>query len=228
MTTFADKVMKFNRALNFKGRLPHGISILNPFRDNPDINFITELFYRKFYNDNKKRKIILGINPGRFGAGVTGIPFTDTKRLSEICKIKFESFSTHELSSVFIYDMIDKYGGVKKFYNDYYINSVCPLGFVELNSKGNRININYYDNEQLFRTVKQFIHQSIEKQIEFGIYTDVCYILGSKNAEVFKKINADKKYFGSIVSLHHPRYISQYKLKSKDKYISEYLQKLKG
>lgn len=228
MTTFADKIIKFNRDLNFKGRLPRGIRVMNPFRDNPDINSITEIFYRKFYDDNKKRKIILGINPGRFGAGVTGIPFTDTKRLSEICKIKIDSFSTHELSSVFIYDMIDKYGGAKKFYEDYYINSVCPLGFVELNPKGNWINLNYYDNEDLFKAVKQFIYRSIEKQIDFGIDTDVCYILGSKNAEVFKKINDEKKYFGSVVSMHHPRYISQYKLKSKDKFISDYLHKLRA
>ena len=131
MTTFAANVIQFNKGLSFKGKLPKGISIINPFKENEEIIQISEIFYNKFYNDNKKRNLILGINPGRLGAGATGIPFTDTKRLNEICNIKIESISTHEPSSVFVYDLIEKYGGVKKFYAKYYINSICPLGFIE-------------------------------------------------------------------------------------------------
>jgi hypothetical protein len=88
----------------------------------------------------------LGINPGRFGAGVTGIPFTDTKRLEEKCWLTIEGLTTYEPSSVFVYDVIEAYGGVEKFYSDYYISSVCPLGFVKFNEKGKEINYNYYDS----------------------------------------------------------------------------------
>jgi hypothetical protein len=45
---------------------------------------ICSSFYQKYYADNKKRSLIIGINPGRFGAGVTGIPFTDPIRLKRI------------------------------------------------------------------------------------------------------------------------------------------------
>ncbi len=135
MKTFAENINQFNKQINFSAKLPDGVRVLNPFKDNKEILPVSEIFYNKFYNDSRKRKLILGINPGRKGAGVTGIPFTDTKRLSEICNIKIESVNTHETSSVFVYDVIEKYGGVKKFYNDFYINSICPLGFIRLNKK---------------------------------------------------------------------------------------------
>jgi len=49
---------------------------MNPFRENPEALIVSGKFYKKYYNDNNPRFLILGINPGRFGAGVTGIPFT--------------------------------------------------------------------------------------------------------------------------------------------------------
>ena len=86
MLTFADHVIAFNQTLDFSGKLPDGINIMNPFKGNDEIIAVSSLFYRTFYNDHKKRHLILGINPGRFGAGVTGVPFTDTKRLKNECK----------------------------------------------------------------------------------------------------------------------------------------------
>src|SRR5262245_37667388 len=180
--TFADKVIRFNRELSFEEKLPHGIRIMNPFRENKEVLPASEAFYRTFYNDDGKRKLILGINPGRHGAGTTGIPFTDTKRLTAICNIKLESASTHEPSSVFIYDMISRYGGVQTFYRDFYINAVCPLGFVEKNERGNWVNRNYYDYPELFLAVKDFIIQTLHRQVGFGVDTNTCYVLGKMNA----------------------------------------------
>lgn len=226
MSTFAYNVIKFNKELSFSGKLPDNIKILNPFRDNPEVNTISEAFYHKYYSDNKQRKIILGINPGRFGAGVTGVPFTDSKRLSEICGIHIESVSTHEPSSVFIYDVIDKYGGPEKFYGDYHIGSVCPLGFVIKNNKGNWVNCNYYDYHELLFAVKDFIIESLKKQISFNVDKEKCFVLGKKNGIFFKKINEKEQLFKSVVVLEHPRYIVQYKSKEKEIYISNYLEKL--
>ncbi|NLA50491.1 MAG: DUF4918 family protein, partial [Bacteroidales bacterium] len=80
MKTFADKIIAFYTEIDFRGTLPAGISIMNPFRNNPDVINTVTLFYRKYYSDNNKRHMIIGINPGRLGAGATGIPFTDTIR----------------------------------------------------------------------------------------------------------------------------------------------------
>ena len=85
MDTTADKIISFCFSLDFNGSLPDGISVMNPFRNNPRTMAVVSQFYRKFYTDNKERRLILGINPGRFGAGITGIPFTDTVRLREKC-----------------------------------------------------------------------------------------------------------------------------------------------
>ena len=65
MATFADRVIKFNKELEFSTPLYKGIQIMNPFKANSEIISIIEAFYGKFYGDNKKRKMILGINPGR-------------------------------------------------------------------------------------------------------------------------------------------------------------------
>ncbi len=226
MDTFAQKVNQFNDNLHFNGNLPNGIRIMNPFRENPAIKPITETFYNKFYNDNRKRRLILGINPGRLGAGATGIPFTDTKRLAEKCNIHIETFSTHEPSSVFIYEMIEHFGGVEQFYNDYYINSLCPLGFLRKNKRNNWVNCNYYDYEELYKSMESFIISSIKKQIDFGIKTDVCFSLGKKNAKYLERINEKEHFFNQIIPLDHPRYIVQYKSREKDSYITDYLEKL--
>ncbi len=227
MKTFADKVIEFNSQLEYDAKLPAGIKIMNPFKTNKEILPISRIFYKRFYNDNNIRKLILGINPGRLGAGVTGIPFTDTKRLTEICRINIESFSTHEPSSVFIYDMIDKFGGPELFYSKYFITAVSPLGFVAQNKKGNWINYNYYDSVEVITAMEPFILECIKTQISFGIDTSVCYVLGKKNAGFVKLLNSREKLFKSIVVLDHPRYIQQYKSAYKNHYISDYLAKLK-
>ena len=227
MATFAEKVIEFNRQLNFTGILPDGIQTLNPFRENKDIMPISKAFYKKFYDDNNNRILIIGINPGRLGAGVTGIPFTDTKRLKDICKININSVNTHEPSSVFIYDMIEKYGGPEKFYSRYYITSFCPLGFVIKNPRGNWVNCNYYDYELLYTAMKPFILNSLKQQVNFGADTTKCYVLGKKNAKYVSRLNDQEKLFESVVVLEHPRYIQQYKSKFKEQYISGYLDKLR-
>src|SRR5665647_129494 len=101
---FADKIIEFFTRLEYSGQLPRGIKIMNPYRENPEIVRVISQFYHKFYNDNNPRHIILGINPGRFGAGVTGIPFTDTKRLFSECGIQYNGKETHEPSAVFVYE----------------------------------------------------------------------------------------------------------------------------
>lgn len=226
MKTFAENVIGFNINLEYTGKLPEGIRIMNPFRNNEEILPVSKAFYRRFYNDNNQRKLILGINPGRLGAGVTGIPFTDTKRLKEICGIDIKSVTTHEPSSVFMYDMIEKYGGPEKFYSRYYIGAVSPLGFVAQNKKGNWINFNYYDSAEVIKTMEPFFLECLNTQISFGIDTTVCYVLGKKNARYISQLNYRENIFKSVVVLDHPRYIQQYKSSLKDKYISNYLDKL--
>lgn len=183
-------------------------------------------FYEKFYNDSSTRKFLIGINPSRHGAGVTGVPFTDTKRLDKICGIQMETAYTHEISSVFMYDMIEEFGGVNEFYKDFYINSPFPLAITRL-IKGNWLNANYYDDAQLFENVKAFMIETLKRHISLGLDTSEVYVLGKKNAVFISKINQQEKLFDKIVVLEHPRYIQQYRSKDKPLFIDKYILALK-
>ena len=219
----ADKVIAFNRELHYSGDLPEGFQVLNPFLENPETMPVMEAFYHKYYNDTNQRRFIIGINPSRHGAGVTGVPFTDTKRLESVCGITMHSAHTHEVSSVFMYDMIAAYGGADEFYSHFYINSPFPLAIIRQTKDGNWLNANYYDDKELFETVKGFMIASLKKNIEIGLDTSEVYILGKKNADFIAKLNKQEKLFDRMTILEHPRYIQQYKSKEKQLYIDKYL-----
>jgi hypothetical protein len=227
--TFAEKIIAFNQSLRFDTPLPAHIRVMNPFAENPEALEASSQFYRKYYSDHLPRKLILGINPGRFGAGVTGIPFTDTKRLKEICGIEISNVVTHETSSVFVYEFIEAYGGAESFYRDYYISAVCPLGFVQTGKNGKEVNLNYYDNPVLLQASGDFIFLSLEQQLSFGINRECCFCFGNnKNFKYLSESNGKKGYFKNIVPLEHPRFIMQYRLKQKEFYIKKYLDVLRN
>lgn len=224
--TFADTVIEFNENLSYTGELPEGFEVLNPYLDNPETMEVMQKFYHKYYNDSCKRKFIIGINPSRHGAGVTGVPFTDTKRLESICGIKMKSAYTHEVSSVFMYDMIEDYGGADLFYKDIYVNSPFPLAIVR-KTKNGWVNANYYDDKLLFEAVKDFMIQSLKKHISLNLDTSEVFVLGKKNAEFISKLNKEAQLFDAMTVLEHPRYIQQYKTKEKQLYIDKYILALK-
>jgi hypothetical protein len=201
MTTFAEKVIAFNRRLRYTGELPDGFQVINPFLDNPETLTVMATFYRKYYNDDGKRRFLAGINPGRLGAGVTGIPFTDTKRLESACGIVMQSAHTHEISSLFVYDMIEAYGGPARFYSD---------------------------DPALFEAVKGFMVQSLKQHIELGLDTSEVFVLGKKNAEYIGRLNAEERLFGKLTVLEHPRYIQQYRSRERKAYIDKYLRAFHG
>lgn len=223
MLTFADRVIEFNRGLVYTGNLPDNFQVMNPFMDNPETMVVMSEFYHKYYSDNRQRRFIIGINPSRNGAGVTGVPFTDTKRLESDCGIAMKSARTHEVSSVFIYDMIEAYGGTEQFYSEFYINSPFPLAIIRETKSGNWLNANYYDDPQLFEMVKDFMIESLKKHINLGLNTSEVFVLGKKNAVFVEKLNKTEKMFDKLTVLEHPRYIQQYKSKEKELYIDKYL-----
>ncbi|MBQ4133055.1 MAG: DUF4918 family protein [Desulfovibrionaceae bacterium] len=229
MPTFAESVIAFNNALQFDGALPQGIGVMNPFRENPDALRASSAFYLKYYNDANARIMLLGINPGRFGAGLTGVPFTDPKRLKAECAVDcYAGAQAHEPSSVFIYEMIRQYGGVKAFYSQVYINSICPLGFVEKRPDGKEVNYNYYDNNALTEAARPFMLECLRRQLDFGIRREVCFVLGTgKNMQFISRLNREYGFFEKLIPLEHPRYIIQYKSRQTQHYINKYLELIK-
>lgn len=220
---FGEKVIDFNLNLKYSGLLPDGFRVLNPYLDNPETLDVMQQFYHKYYNDSEIRKFIIGINPSRNGAGVTGVPFTDSKRLKDICGIEMKSAYTHEISSVFVYDMIEAFGGTELFYQNFYINSPFPLAIIRKTKENKWINANYYDDKTLFEMVKDFMIDSLKKHISVGIDTSKVFVLGKKNADFIQKLNREAKLFDELKILEHPRYIQQYKSKEKQLYIDKYI-----
>ena len=214
--TFAKKTLAFYSQLTINEKLPDEVEIMNPFIQAKTME-ACEAFYGKFYNDNKTRRIIFGINPGRFGAGVTGIPFTDPIQLERACNIPNDFDKKPELSSRFIYMLIENMGGVVPFYRHYFIGAVSPLGFVK-----NGKNFNYYDDRLLERSLKSFIIINIVRQVALGISTDKCFCLGNgKNFAYLQQLNAELKIFKEVVPLPHPRWVMQYRRKQLQQYLDE-------
>jgi len=225
--TFADQIIDFNKNLKYSGTLPDGFQVLNPYLDNPETLLVMQKFYQKYYHDSHERKFLIGINPSRHGAGITGVPFTDTKRLESVCGIAMQSARTHEVSSVFVYDMIEDYGGAEEFYRDVYINSPFPLAIVKETKKG-LVNANYYDDKELFREVKDFMIESLKFHLSLNVDTSEVFILGKKNADFIFKLNKEAALFDKMTVLEHPRYIQQYKSKEKQLYIDKYIVAIKN
>lgn len=225
--TFSDSILEFNEWLARTSlELFDNYSISNPFNDKnrEQIKEITNVFYKKYYNDNNKRYLILGSSPARKGTATTGIPFEDASHLYKETGIMIDNFYINKSSSDFLYDVMEQYGGCEKFYKDFFMSFVCPLGIVNVNSKGNVVNSNYYENKKLENILYNFIIDSLKKQISFGINTSICYCIGSgENFKFLTKINERYKFFDKIIALEHPRFIMQYNSKDRNKYLDKYM-----
>ncbi len=219
--TFADCVLEFNKSLKLPRNLPAGIAVLNPYHDRTSFS-LCEQFYRKYYNDFEERRLIVGINPGRLGGGITGIPFTDPKKLQEQCNIPNDLPKKVELSSDYIYRVIEAFGGTEKFYSSFYFTAVSPLGFTKAGK-----NLNYYDNKQLQESLMDFILACMQKQLTFNVNSKVCYCLGEgQNFAFLKRLNDQHNFFKTVIPLPHPRFIMQYKRKSLHAYVEKYVKEL--
>jgi hypothetical protein len=221
--TLSDQIIDFLFKLRFSIELPAGVEVMHPFLYR-ETRRVASIFYHKYYHDNDPRYCIIGINPGRFGAGVTGVPFTDPVRLEKECGIDNDWPRKAELSSIFIYDMINAFGGTEGFYKNFYFTAMSPLGFTR-----NGKNLNYYDDKSLEERIIPFAIDCFRTQINWGLHTTVAFCLGEgTNFKSLNNLNKRYSLFEKIIPLSHPRFIMQYKLKTKDLYISKYLKEFRA
>ena len=215
--------MEYFEAIEPGWQLPDGVELLFPY-DNPETMAAMRLFYSRYYSDARPRIFVFGINPGRFGAGITGVPFTDPIRLAEDCGIENAFQKKAELSSQFVYEVVHAYGGPEAFYRDIYITSVCPLGFTKDGK-----NYNYYDDRRLEKAVEPYIIDNIVRQKAIGALEETAVCLGEgQNYKYFSQINERHGFFKTIVPLPHPRWVMQYRRRRMEEFKERYLIALTG
>jgi hypothetical protein len=160
--------------------------------------------------------------PGRFGAGRTGIAFTDPLALAQLCGIPNELPQHSELSSQFIYRVVAELGGPAAFYQDFYLGSLYPLVLLRHGK-----NYNYYDSPALQRALEPDIRTSLQRQgEELGLVRTAAVCLGRRNGLLFEKLNKELGLFTRIHILDHPRYLMQYKRRELPQHVAHYAQVL--
>lgn len=126
-----------------------GISILPGFKEQAEL---VRAYYKKFYSKPGRRIVFCGINPGRYGAGKTGVPFIDFDGISRL--IPGYGRQDKERSAQFMLSIIDQYE-IGNFQDAVYLTNISWYGFLR-----NGKNLNYYI---LPRTVR---HHFIESFVE--------------------------------------------------------------
>ena len=115
-------------------------------------------------------------------------------------------------------------GGPNTFFKQFFIGSVCPLGFTKEGK-----NCNYYDDKNLYKSIKGHLVDAINAQISFGALTDIAYCIGQgKNYEYLAALNKENHFFRHIEPLPHPRWVMQYQKRNLNKHINTYVEKLRS
>jgi hypothetical protein len=217
-STFAQRAYGFYRRLT-PPRVPKAVTVMNPYAE-PRVQRYLRTFLDAYFDDNDQRVLAVGINPGRFGAGVTGVTFTDPVALADFAGIPNDLPRRRELSSVFVYDFIDAWGGVPNFYRHFFLSAVSPLGFT-----AGGTNLNYYDTPALQRAVTPFIAAGLKEQVSLGCTRKRVIVLGmGQNLKFLQKLNADLGLFEELVPLEHPRWIMQYRRRRVDEFLRKYVE----
>ncbi|HEX6313689.1 MAG TPA: uracil-DNA glycosylase family protein [Gemmatimonadaceae bacterium] len=221
--TFGSKVIEFYRTLRAPRLHGLGVDALYPFRD-PLVRQLVAAFYSRFFDDVNPRRYVIGINPGRFGGGTTGIPFTDPVSLSEQCGIANPLPRRRELSAIFVEALIERFGGPRNFYRQYFITAASPIGFTRDGK-----NYNYYDSPELLNRLRPFIGRTLQQQLDFGAHRDVAVVLGTgKNLAFLGRLNDELRLFGKLVAVDHPRFIMQYRRPHMQRFLDKYELALTG
>jgi hypothetical protein len=204
-------------------QLPNGFDVLYPY-DDAEVQRVVRLFYERYLCSGPPRVAVFGINPGRFGAGVTGIAFTDPWALHHQLDIPTTLTGQRELSAVFISAVIDAYGGPDAFYRDVLLTALSPLGFVR-----EGVNVNFYDDAALQQAIVPFISRHIRAVHGAGASASQTLLLGSgKLKHYVQRYLGGEHALGTVNALDHPRFIMQYRRSSMAAYVARYVEAIQS
>ncbi|GAB4375419.1 MAG: hypothetical protein Kow0075_01780 [Salibacteraceae bacterium] len=214
--TWAENLLLYYENLKCPA-LPYGIECMNPYRETAVMDCV-RVFLSKYYADDQQRTLLFGINPGRFGSGTTGLSFTDPVALESALGISNSFKKQRELSSEFVYKVIDAMGGPSVFYARFFVSAVYPLGFLKDGK-----NLNYYEIPGWEKQLKPHIENEIRQHLNWPVNREVAVCIGKgTNAKIFMELNRMNGWFNRIEILPHPRWVMQYNRKRLGDYVAEY------
>lgn len=204
-------------------KVPGGVTVLNPYTKPEVRSAIHCMAYMYYLSTSISRVGVFGINPGRFGGGLTGIPFIDPGLLKGLLGISHQIHGRDELSAKFMGGVIKKYGGPGLFYSDFFLSALSPIGF----TRDGR-NLNFYDDPVLLKSLIPVITLWMEEQMAFSLSKRVAVFLGTgKLKHVFEKYLQEHIAVERVFFLEHPRFVMQYRLRTMDDYIQKYIETLR-
>jgi len=218
---FAKNVTDFLTHLSLPCKPPDGIDVLLPYASE-EVCRVVQQMCATYYSSPDRRIAIWGINPGRFGAGLTGLAFTDPYAVDHLLGITSALSGRRELSAKFVQKVIEQFGGPQLFYRHFYVTALSPLGYI----KGTK-NLNFYDDPRLQSTLTPQIQSWVREQLEFGIRRDVTIVLGTGKLKLFFEREIRQQCgFSDVIYLEHPRFIMQYRRKRIHEYCDRYVSTL--
>lgn len=170
------------------------IRIVDGFLKHPEL---VRQYYTRMYSADRRRIVFCGSNPGRMGAGKTGIPFIDFKGANQL--LKTVHLHDSEQSAQFILSVIEEIG-VKDYHDTVYMTYLSWYGF----TKDNR-NMNYFD-----------LPASLQKKFTESFFTEMEIVqpkmivpLSAKVEQTLKQMVADGELNYPIGDrLPHPYFCS--------------------
>ena len=104
-----------------------------------------------------------------------------------------------------MFEVMEAYGGVEKFYKDFFFTTTMPLGLLKEGK-----NYNYYDDMETQSALEAFITETLLKQMSFPQAKPNIICVGTgKNFKYLKIFNDKHKCFESIEVVPHPRWVMQ-------------------
>lgn len=154
-------------------------------------------FWHKFYGDTIPRVMICGINPGRYGAGMTGIPFIDFMSLSQL--VPGVDRMDSEKSASFFYQVARGFG-VESFFRTFYVSNFSSVGYLRDGK-----NLNYYD---LPHPALKIVERNFIKEIEIVQPTHIISLSKEVHQSVRSLLPAS---VDCSLRLPHPSWVVTYR-----------------
>jgi len=169
----------------------HDISLIKDYQQNCDA---AKEFYDHYYQRVIPRVVICGINPGRFGAGKTGIPFIDFASMGKLLPKYATKSVDSESSAKYFYSIVEHFGA-DEFFGSFYVTNVSSVGFLKDNKNQN------YDS--LPQEAQAHIFRCFVQEMEFVNPTHVIALSKEVQHTIKHLLRAD---IDTSKSLPHPNY----------------------